>query len=401
MSAELRRTESYKSQAFKIFLVFLTYILFYSNHTHAQFIDCEITSSADLPVCSGQFVTLSVAENENYIYEWEPDGQTTSSILVRVLETTTFRVTVTDTTTGESCLSPYFELEVRPRFDIDFEQMQLTCTNGDQDNGNTAVLQATASGEADNYIYFWQVNPLQIAPGNPSLAIGLKAHLWYFIEVEDSFGCRQVDSFFTAAYPNPDIVIISEPDTAYIQNPFVDFSYENLSMGEIEVTNHFWDFGDESPTSDALTPRHLYTEEGDYNIILTVFNPQGCDTIFFKEIKVMPIKLQIPNVITPNGDGINDYFVITEAPPGEEDDENSLKRLSAIGERPLSDYYLRTSLVIYNRQGRKVYESTNYQNNWDGGNLKDGVYFYVLECEGFKSYDVYKGSLTIMGSQNK
>jgi PKD repeat protein len=383
-----------------LFFFFMLTMGITNHQVQAQMIDCEIRVLVDLPVCNGQFVSLSVPENENYIYLWEPGGQTTAEILVKATETATFRVSVTDTTTGEDCLSPFYELEVRPRAIVEFEQMQLTCTNGDNDNGNTAIVQATASGDADNYIYRWQVRPLQIAPGNPSLAIGLKAHLWYYLETEDSFGCIQTDSIFTEAYPNPDVLIEADPDTAYIQNPYIDFSFENLSAGDIDITAHFWEFGDESPGSDLLTPRHLYTEEGNYTLILKVFNPQGCDTIFAKEVKVLPIKLKIPNIFTPNGDGINDYFVITEAPPGEEEVENAIKSLTFGGAKPLSAYYQKTSLVIFNRQGRKVYESTNYQNDWDGGNLKDGVYFYVLQCEGFKSKEIYKGSLTIMGSRN-
>ncbi len=379
-----------------VLLVVLPFLVFLSQTAQSQFIDCEITIESEMPVCNGIFVTLFAPDSMHYSYVWSPGGQTSPSITVRATETKTYSVTITDINTGESCISAPFELEVRPRFEVAFEQMQLTCTNGDNDNGNTAMIRANASGDAENYTYRWQVRPLQIAPGNPQLAIGLKAHLWYYLETEDSFGCRQLDSFYTEAYLNPDVIVLADPDTAYIQNPFIEFSFENLTAGEIDITSHFWNFGDESPESTLLTPRHLYTEEGDYTVILTVYNPQGCDTVFAKEVKVMPIKLKIPNVITPNGDGFNDYFVITEAPPGEDNSNNSLKSMHSGAHKPLSAYYLRTTLVIFNRQGRKVFESTNYQNDWDGGNLKDGVYFYVLQCEGFKSNEVYRGSITII-----
>lgn len=379
----------------------------FTTRAEAQFIDdCTIQFEGDMPVCNRQFVTLSVPFYENATYVWEPDpapgSQMPNEKFFRALETTTYQVSITDTISGEMCLSPLFELEVRPRNEVNFEQIQLTCTSGDRDNGNTAMVLAEATGEAEAFSYEWQISPLQIAPNNPALAIGLKAHLYYYLDIEDSFGCRQTDSVFTEAYPNPDIEISTDPETVYIQNPYVDFSFENHDAATVEVTSHFWNFGDESEGSELLTPRHLYTEEGEYMVILTVYNPQGCDTLFMKEVEILPIKLKIPNVFTPNGDGINDYFVITEAPPEELDDDenNNLKRMSLADERPLNDYFLRTSLVIFNRQGRKVYESTNYQNDWDGGNLKDGVYFYVLQAEGFKSTEVYKGSVTIMGSQN-
>jgi gliding motility-associated-like protein len=69
--------------------------------------------------------------------------------------------------------------------------------------------------------------------------------------------------------------------------------------------------------------------------------------------------LIIPNVITPNSDGVNEFFVIQNLP------EN-------------------TEVIIYNRWGNLVFSSTNYQNNWNGKNttgkdLVDGVYFYKIK----------------------
>lgn len=381
-----------------LFLLLITGLIF-SISAKAQDMVCEITADAAMPLCYGQVVELQATEGENYIYSWEPTGDTTSSIEFKAFENQEFVVNITDTVTGETCMSAPFPVEVRPAFEIELEQMQLTCTNGDNDNGNTAMLNATASGDSGPYTYRWEVLPVQIAPGNPRLAIGLKAHQWYYIDIEDQYGCFQQDSIYTQAYKNPLIEIEADPDTAYIQNPIINFLFTNLSADSIEVTNHFWEFGDESPSSDLLTPEHLYTEEGDYSVILTVVNPYGCDTIYLKEVKVLPIKLKIPNVITPNGDNINDQFIITEAPPGDDDQNPGLKMASNSNTyKPLSTYYKSTTLVIFNRQGRKVYESTNYQNDWDGGGLKDGTYFYVLKCEGFKSDEVYKGSITIIGS---
>jgi PKD repeat protein len=379
-------------------LVFTAFtLLLFVNKVAAQ--ECEISSDISMPVCKGEWIKLSVPENADYTYSWLPGGETTSEILIKAIETKQFQVTVINRITLEECVSMPFLVEVRPTFSIGFEQIQLTCSNGDNDNGNNAMLQATASGEGSPFLYRWDVRPIQIAPGNPSMAIGLKAHLWYFVEIENSVGCVQRDSMYTLAYTNPIVEINADPDTAYIQNPFINFTFENLSADSIEVTNYFWDFGDESPTSDLLTPNHLYSEEGTYNVYLTIDNPQGCDTMFTKEVKVLPVKLKIPNVITPNGDGINDYFIITED-AGTTDIPETLKVAEYENYKPLSTYYKKTTLVIFNRQGRKLLESGDYKNDWDGGNLKDGVYFYVLQCEGFKSNEVYRGSVTIFGKTN-
>jgi hypothetical protein len=43
------------------------------------------------------------------------------------------------------------------------------------------------------------------------------------------------------------------------------------------------------------------------------------------------------------------------------------------------ELYPNSKMMIYNRWGRKVYTSDNYLNNWDGGDLSEGVYYFVLD----------------------
>ena len=63
----------------------------------------------------------------------------------------------------------------------------------------------------------------------------------------------------------------------------------------------------------------------------------------------------MPNVITPNGDGKNDAFVI-----------NGLGKFTS------------NELIIFNRWGAHVFQKKGYQNNWTGEGLVAGTYFYVL-----------------------
>jgi gliding motility-associated-like protein len=90
-----------------------------------------------------------------------------------------------------------------------------------------------------------------------------------------------------------------------------------------------------------------------------------------------PNFLKIPNLFTPNGDGINDVFEI----------------------RGL-DQYQQNNLSIVNRWGNEVYHSTHYQNTWTGDGLNEGTYYYTLKVKKTATSEevVYKGYVTLMRS---
>ncbi|WP_050767812.1 Ig-like domain-containing protein [Sphingobacterium spiritivorum] len=90
------------------------------------------------------------------------------------------------------------------------------------------------------------------------------------------------------------------------------------------------------------------------------------------KINVLSNPLIVPNVITPNGDNINDKFV--------------LKGIET---------YDRVSLTIINRWGNEVYRNANYDNNWEGLNLNAGTYFYIIETTKNGVKEVVKGDVLI------
>ncbi len=364
-------------------------------------VSCNITSSASSPVCYDTPFTLSVQSQSGLKYRWST-GDTTASITLRLTAPADFTVTVTDPSTGSSCTSPAFHMDVHPKINISFRQLQLTCTDASQDLGNTAQVKAVASGgySASEYKYFWNVKPIQISPADPSVAVGLRAHQYYSVRVVDPAGCAAADTFYTRAYPNPVVKITATPDTAYIENPHITFSFENLSKDTVQISNSYWEFDKDQNSYSQTEVTHTFDEVGTYTAYLTVFNPQGCDTLFTHVVDVFPVQLFIPNVFTPNGDGYNDYFVIQ--PKGVRSGTKSTTALSGnSADKSLNAYYEKTHLVIFNRLGRKVYESYHYNNDWDGGGLPDGTYFYVLKCQGYKNKNVvYKGSVTIFAGKN-
>ena len=369
---------------------------------------CEITCNVEMPVCSESAVTLSVPNNYQYSFSWSPGGQTTNRITVHPIRTTTYRVQVRDTEADTLICENEFRVEVLPRFEMKFRQLKLTCSNHEEENGRTAqvVVAVDSLGTVYNppYTYQWQVSPLHIAPGDPTWAIGLEAYKYYYIKVTDGRGCTQRDSVSLRAYPNPLVEISTDPgDTVYLQNPHEIYSFENLSEDTLGISNFYWILNQQyNITSTEDEPRFTYVEVGDYTTELKVYNPQGCDTSYYKSIRVEPVKLKIPNVFTPNGDGTNDYFIISlesgsDSPSGNKGAKGTRDQHYEYEDyEPLNRYYESTELTIFNRWGRIVYHSKDYQNDWDGDNLPDGTYFYVLKCHGLKNDATYNGSVMIV-----
>jgi gliding motility-associated-like protein len=134
--------------------------------------------------------------------------------------------------------------------------------------------------------------------------------------------------------------------------------HEFLAESEA-VTNQSW--GTFSFILDVMKPAAYLifevtpanAQEAPGNILL--------DHIRIVELDEPPIEfgdLFVPNVFTPNGDGSNDLFLIRGLARG-------------------------SSLLVFDRTGKEVYRSTNYEQNWDGRNmggqmLPPGTYWYVL-----------------------
>lgn len=373
-------------------------ILFSINKIKAQ---CEISleDGVTMPVCWNDELLLSVDLNVNYSYVWMHNNDTIGdgpNVLVQITENNSvYSVYIWNTESGIPVCDNSITITMRPMFNIDFEQLALTCSDRTADNGKTARAKATASGGGYNsFTYHWNspIQPIQYLD-DPQIAMGLSAYINYTMTVTNEYGCSQTDTVSLKAHLNPNIEILSDPtDTVYLDNPYVTWHFNNndTTYNEhdtlIEISNFFWQFDGYENTFTSSKPKVTFSEEGQGNAMLTVTNDQGCDTTYHASIQVLPVKLKIPNIFTPNGDGINDYFEIGYGEEGQPIND-------------LNEYFLSHKLVIFNRWGRTVYESNNYRNDWDGGNLPDGTYFYVLDCKGHTQNYNYKGAVMIFDSK--
>lgn len=157
---------------------------------------------------------------------------------------------------------------------------------------------------------------------------------------------------------------------------FIGFAADSFYVNPFDTVFHYWEFGDNTTHADTFfnygasgvwytpSPFHLYDQTGDYNIFYRVAFNNGCSDSITNIVAVNDKdSLFLPNVFTPNGDGLNDHFIIGS---------NGTDKFS---------------VIVYSRWGSVIYKSDVVQQVvWDGrtpdGTLVEpGVYYYVVTQE--------------------
>lgn len=277
------------------------------------------------------------------------------------------------------------KVTVNPKIDVVLTEINPTCTSK---TNCVANYQAQASGGTAPYIYYWNGKISQWDFTQKYLCSGTNN-----ITVVDAYGCKLDSNYIINGLPGANVKLIiegNEDTTIYLQNPVLTFSFEEVSPTHV-INPPLWEFGD-GDTAVSFNPTHVYSKSNTwtddfYTLRLTIANENGCDTIIEVDIPIKEAKLKIPGVITPNGDGLNEAFMILN--------EN---KTGSGEEIKITTEFQRMELVIFDRWGRKIYDDSNYQSDWAGKGVPDGAYYFKLKTVGFYRTDNYKGSITILGS---
>ncbi len=134
-------------------------------------------------------------------------------------------------------------------------------------------------------------------------------------------------------------------------NPIPTIKLVNTSP---EPANFTWNLGNGQVFVGQEPPPFKYAQEGNYRVSL-VGKAGECSNQIAQNIVVE--KVIFPNVITPNGDGKNETLAFNTP-------------IKNISNAPLK-------LEIFNRWGKSVYKSDNYQNDWKGDGVA-GMYYYLV-----------------------
>jgi hypothetical protein len=221
--------------------------------------------------------------------------------------------------------------------------------------GTTHTLQA-----GGGVVYNWTSTDTSFHSSDANPVVSPKDTTAYYVTITDANGCMEMDTIVLNVVPGvvPDFIVTREADCSELPTVYVKTIKDSI---DVHDTISF-DLGDGSASSE-LDFTHQYQDPGLYTVTLTA-ERESCE--FKKSMQVPVFTLKIPNVITPDGNGKNDTFVV---------------QYGAENYAPF-DYGFKTSFLVYNRWGNVVYETRDYRNDWSAAGLAAGIYYYEVTVEG-------------------
>jgi gliding motility-associated-like protein len=313
-----------------------------------------ITAESPTTFCDGDVVTLTSSPGMDYLWS---NGASTPS--VNITTAGNFTVQVSNASGCKSAQS------VPTLVTVNALPLTTASNNGPVCAGT--VLNLTG-GPAGMTSYYWT------GPGeftsllqNPSVSDSATLDMagLYTLTVFNSNGCT--NSVTQSVIVNETPIAVAGPDQDL---KFIFETQMNAELSASETGEWSLIYGSGN-ISDIHSPTTSVNELsiGDNKFLWKVLNGNCEDTA---EVKITVYDVFVPSVITPNGDGKNDNFKISE-------------------------FSGKVELIIFNRWGNEEYRSDNYLNDWDGRNnkgaeLPNDTYFYILK---FENGRVLKGSVFI------
>lgn len=310
-------------------------------------------------ICDGDdppVITFTGADGTApYTIEYELDGVAQTPIVTTGNSATilgmnsppgTYTYTITNITEGSAnqCTNNATSsavITVNPLPNVYAGEDQIIC---DIDPANPTEVTLSGSGAVS---YTWTGGVTDGVPFNPPYGTVTV----YTVTGTDANGCQNTDDVTVESQILP--VASGTADPIYGNAP-LPVNFTNTSSN---ASNFFWDFGDgnSQSTTGLEGVTNTYTEPGIYEVMLTASNGI-CETYWTIEIEVIPpMVVTPPNVFTPDGDQINDFYWV---------------------DVQWGEFF---EAVITNRWGNVLFELDQLNQTWDGTSngtpVAEGVYF--------------------------
>lgn len=174
------------------------------------------------------------------------------------------------------------------------------------------------------------------------------------LTVVSFFGCENSVTISTEIFPKPIAAFSASPNPGEVSEE-IQFTDESTSPNST-IDGWIWDFQN-GDTSIVQNPTSSYEDAGSFDVMLIVFDAEGCRDTAVNEVNIM-YGPDVPTAFSPNGDGENDFAMV------------------------LGGEFLAIEFRIYNNWGEVIYETTDVDAlGWDGThkdvNQPIGVYVYT------------------------
>ena len=237
----------------------------------------------------------------------------------------------------------------------------------------------TATVTATGATLSWQNPSHQSIPSNPTPSTTTLAPITYYVYQSIGACSGPIDSI--------QVVVSTKPSPNFSTKPLTNISAgQSVSFIPSQQTpgiSYYWSFEDMAPgvkdTSHVEFPFYTYNLPGSYcPKLLVIDQSTGCKDSTTLCLDILSnITISIPNIFSPNGDGINDAFSVK------------------------STGITTLSCDIFDRWGLKLYSWNGINGYWDGtektGKAVDGTYFYVIQTTDVKGEDhKYNGFIQLI-----
>lgn len=320
--------------------------------------------SAPATACANQKVKFTNGSTSDAsvttFYNWNfDDGKTSTEKDPEHIFTSagTFDVTLTVSYAGNSCA----ETKTIPITITSAPAVAITNPNNDYTfcEGATLMLQVNGTFTA----YAW-------SNGATTSSIEVSEEGTYSVDVTATNGCVLTASRIVETLPAPGVIVTATP-------PQINEG-ESSQLAASGLVNYSWEPAETLSQASIANPVATPLVTTMYQV--TGQDANGCEGKATIEVKVtgdaIVTKLKPGNFISPNNDGPNELWVV----------ENI-------------QTYPQCGITIYDEKGVKVFDAKPYQNNWDGTfngkKLPDGVYYYIIRCDGEESAP-RAGSITLI-----
>lgn len=296
-----------------------------------------------------------------YSYQWSTGS--TSSTINAPAGAGTYYVGVTDVcTTSVAADTVVFSVVGAQPINLTVNNDTIVCP------GSSVQLVGVATGGNGGITYQWNTGST-----NSTTTTTPTVPRTYILTVSDNCGITAIDSVRIDLHQ----IIADFSWMAMDDDGLIQFTDESSSSGNIITWN--WDF-DDGNNSNEQHPLYDYVQPGDYDVVLSIKDDNGCLADIKKRITVYTQTfIYIPNTFTPNRDGINEIF-----------------NMVGTGFRDFE-------MSIFDRWGQVVYHTRNYKIGWNGmrPNQQDylpmGVYVYRIDLiDGAGLNQTYRGHVNLI-----